>query len=135
MLKYLRIAVTVLSLTACVLLIVLWVRSYWWADIVTWGLSSGPGYMFGSTNGEVSAARFPSRKGAVSLGWHAWTNPADGRRAWSTSESATFIGFRYGTFFTVVPQWFIVALSAAVAAAPWIQWPISGPRDSAFALY
>jgi hypothetical protein len=105
-----------------VLLIALWVRSYWWEDIVTWGLSSGPGYMFGSINGEVSAARFSSRNGTVSLGWRAWTNPADGRRAWSTSESATFIGFRYGTFFTVVPQWFIVALSAAVAAAPWIQW-------------
>jgi hypothetical protein len=77
--------------------------------------------MFGSSNGELSAARFRSRNGNVSLGWHAWTNPADGRRAWSTSESATFIGFGYGSFFTVVPKWFIVALSAAVAAAPWIQ--------------
>src|SRR5688572_24026902 len=32
MLKYLRIAVTALSLTACVLLIALWVRSYRWSD-------------------------------------------------------------------------------------------------------
>jgi hypothetical protein len=31
-LKYLRIAVTALSVTACVLLIALWVRSYWWVD-------------------------------------------------------------------------------------------------------
>jgi hypothetical protein len=35
MLKSLRIAVTTLSLTACVLLIALWVRSYWWADRCT----------------------------------------------------------------------------------------------------
>jgi hypothetical protein len=34
MLKYLRIAVTALSLTACVLLIALWVRSYWLRDEV-----------------------------------------------------------------------------------------------------
>ena len=34
MLKYLRIAVTVLSLTACVLISALWVRSYWWNDTV-----------------------------------------------------------------------------------------------------
>jgi hypothetical protein len=34
MLKYLRIAVTALSVTACVLLIVLWVRSYWRFDTV-----------------------------------------------------------------------------------------------------
>jgi hypothetical protein len=34
MLKYLRIAVTALGLTACVLLVALWVRSYWWVDAV-----------------------------------------------------------------------------------------------------
>jgi hypothetical protein len=32
MLKYVRIAVTALSLTACVLLVALWVRSYWHFD-------------------------------------------------------------------------------------------------------
>ena len=35
MLKYLRIAVTALSLTACVLLIALWVRSQNWQDRLT----------------------------------------------------------------------------------------------------
>ena len=34
--KYLRIGVTVLSVAACVLLIALWVRTYWW-----WEKSSG----------------------------------------------------------------------------------------------
>ncbi len=33
MLKYLRIAVTALSLTACVPVIALWVRSYTWIDV------------------------------------------------------------------------------------------------------
>jgi hypothetical protein len=47
--RYVRIAVTALSLTACVLLIALWVRSYWWADEVT--LASR--LMFGSSNGCV----------------------------------------------------------------------------------
>ena len=32
--QYLRIAVTVLSLTACVLLVALWVRSYWQLELV-----------------------------------------------------------------------------------------------------
>ncbi len=40
MLRYLRIAVTVLSLTACVLLIMLWVRSYWRQDCVHLRLSN-----------------------------------------------------------------------------------------------
>src|SRR5688572_20306712 len=39
MLKYLRIAVTALSLTACVLLIALWVRSYWRADRLHWSFA------------------------------------------------------------------------------------------------
>jgi hypothetical protein len=30
MLKYLRIAVTAVSLMACVLLVALWARRYWW---------------------------------------------------------------------------------------------------------
>jgi hypothetical protein len=34
MLKYLRIAVTAVSLTVCVLLVALWVRSYWICDVV-----------------------------------------------------------------------------------------------------
>jgi hypothetical protein len=38
MLKYLRIAVTALSLTACMLLVALWVRSYWRHDFVISGI-------------------------------------------------------------------------------------------------
>ncbi len=41
MLKYLRIAVTALSLTACVLLIALWVRSYWERDLLIGENASG----------------------------------------------------------------------------------------------
>jgi hypothetical protein len=39
MLKTLRIALTALSLTACVLLMVLWVRSYWRADRLHWSFA------------------------------------------------------------------------------------------------
>jgi hypothetical protein len=125
LLHYLRIAVTALCLTACVLLVALWARSYWWMDIATLGLSSGPGYMFGSMNGEVSAAKFPSREGAVSLGWHAWSNPAGGRRAWSTSDSSEFAGFRYGTFFAAMPHWLAILLMSLLGGVPWIRWRFS----------
>src|SRR5688572_18114996 len=40
MLKYLRIAVAGLSLTTCLLLIVLWVRSYFTGDAIEWRLSN-----------------------------------------------------------------------------------------------
>jgi hypothetical protein len=41
MLKYLRIAVTALCLTACVLLVALWVRSYWRIESGTLHLVGG----------------------------------------------------------------------------------------------
>ena len=40
MIRYLRIAFSVMCGIACVLLIALWVRSYWWADTV--GLAATP---------------------------------------------------------------------------------------------
>jgi hypothetical protein len=52
MLKYLRIAVTALSLTACVLLIALWVRSYYCLDVVR-GQLLNAGVQFVSTEGSL----------------------------------------------------------------------------------
>jgi hypothetical protein len=51
MLKYLRIAVTALSLTACVLLVALWVRSYWWVDAVYVAQTYSAGCMQGNMYG------------------------------------------------------------------------------------
>ena len=68
MLKYLRIAVTVLSLTACVLLTVLWVRSYWWVENVVGpsrgsfrlGVASSNGWLtVRYRNGKLSPQAFP----------------------------------------------------------------------------
>jgi hypothetical protein len=50
MLRYLRIAVTALSLTACALLIALWVRSHYRLDVVR-GQALGAGVQFVSTKG------------------------------------------------------------------------------------
>ena len=51
MLKYLRIAVTALSLTACVLLIALWVIGYVW-HITAWGGTRHTGVVVQSRRGE-----------------------------------------------------------------------------------
>ena len=53
MLKYLRIAVTALGLTACVLLIALWVRSYTWHDGVWGRFSEDRGFHLSSHEGRV----------------------------------------------------------------------------------
>src|SRR6476620_2501344 len=38
--RKLRIAFSATCLIACVLLIVLWVRSYWWYESVSWGVGA-----------------------------------------------------------------------------------------------
>src|SRR5687768_11154778 len=67
MLKYVRIAVTVLSLTACVLLIVLWVRSYFvWHSphgpvLGTWTvqINSLKGYLFIGVDNVTARRDYP----------------------------------------------------------------------------
>src|SRR5688500_11249350 len=54
MLKYLRIAVTALSLTACVLLVALWVRSYWQLELVYFQLFDNPEVAGTSFRGHIS---------------------------------------------------------------------------------
>jgi hypothetical protein len=138
MLKYLRIAVTVLSLTACVLLIALWVRSYWWIDNLyvkvpdpQWNLviSSGLGGTIWYTN------QYPS--------WSpAWTH-----RYWRTQSNTVaaetegldvlwFYNLYNFKFFSlpgepywsrqlVLPHWLFIAAFTAIAVAPWIHWRFS----------
>src|SRR5687767_11386334 len=67
MLKYLRIAVTALSLTACVLLIALWVRSYWWMDNVWGPVTETKRLVTGSITGWLQF-RLDDRKGEAH--WH-----------------------------------------------------------------
>jgi hypothetical protein len=55
MLKYLRIAVTALSLTACLLLVALWVRSYWVFSQTQW-VSASRTIDFRSYRGQFGAA-------------------------------------------------------------------------------
>jgi hypothetical protein len=96
MLHYLRIAVTALSLTACVLLIALWVRSYWPQDSIGTGIQSHAGEL------EVK-----SRKG--------WFHV----RAFD-SQPRTF-GWPYRTLFKV-PYLIPVFIAAALAIIPWMRW-------------
>jgi hypothetical protein len=124
MLKYLRIAVTVLSLTACVLLVALWVRSYWRTDYA-WG--------WVATN---HTFHLISREGR-------WCFAVD------QDDETDFdkpIGIRFGYIFLppvieptgrlgfggswfdvrhwslIAPHWFLVLFFAAATATHWLPW-------------
>jgi hypothetical protein len=122
MLKYPRIAVTALSLTACALLVALWVRSYWWIDVI----------MRGTTSRNTTVVAISSNYGGVVFyrvvepNWvippemiNRWGYSSDKAAPgnplfdWTVSSRETRVEF---------PIWVPALLAASLAAAPWIRW-------------
>jgi hypothetical protein len=115
MVNYIRIAVTALNLTACVLLIALWVRSYRWHDSLGGPVSATRVVMAWSIRGELY---FQSYEHSPYL-WQV-------RRAPLILPGIAHSPFRFGGEFELIangfgiPHWFVVFATAALAAAPWI---------------
>jgi hypothetical protein len=122
MLKYLRIAVTALCLTACVLLALLWVRSYWRLDSTIGPLSKTTGFQVSSMEGRiwlqyaagleapVTSWEFFSRKESI-LGELEDDHPLNGPTFRVASNS--------GILEAVVPHWFLAIITAAIATVFW----------------
>jgi hypothetical protein len=107
--RKLRIAWSVLSGVACLLLMVLWVRSYWhnafFYDSVT-------------SNGFTSVQ---SSRGQI--GWlHIYSD-------WHPEDMETIAGFGWDysgdSWRAVCPLWFPVLIVATFATAPWLRWRFS----------
>jgi hypothetical protein len=127
--RKLRTAFSATCLIACVLLIVLWVRSYWWHDglmvrlvntrfvsimsgfgnlVVSVGDNGG----IGDDRWSYGSRRFDSkRKGSVD----------NDKKPLYTGVSLKRVRFGNATGI-VVPHLFAVLFSAALATAPWLRW-------------
>jgi hypothetical protein len=115
MLKYLRIAVTALSLAACVTLIALWVRSYWRHDSI--GVSETEIHSLRSRiviiadPGKHDFLR--TRSTPVSLEFLSSVYRLDNRWGFgSVNDSRMYV--------YVTPHWFYILMAVMVAATPWI---------------
>jgi hypothetical protein len=85
MLKYLRIAVTALSLAACVVMIALWVRSYTWTDAIRWRVSETGNLLLNSAPGKLSLSWFRGKL------WNgAWTTRSSQELAREQEEIPQF---------------------------------------------
>ena len=120
MLKYLRIAVTALSLTACVLLVALWVRSYWWTDrlILRYALSIDLQSRAGQQLINVYIYHLPQPDHRRIWHWRLTSRPAQKR-----DFPATYFRWYGGKsgLEVDVPHWCLVLVSGALAAAPWVK--------------
>jgi hypothetical protein len=153
MLKTLRIAVTALCLTECVLFVALWVRSYWTLDLVSRVTSTGQISSFGSNKGTVYFVRMPLAPvrgygggrgayggsyggGQLVAGYGRGMGGGFGPRpqGWQHSsgkvnERAGDENFQWeitgGKTKIKFPHWLIVLGASAMAAAPWVSYRFS----------
>ena len=127
MLKYLRIAVTVLSLTASVLLIALWVRSYSTKDICGLTFVNQKRCNYCAKQGRIFLTVFDYETSAWAIGK---------RREWDIRSEATssddakgephFYFEKFdGYYRMILPHLLLVVLGTTLAAIPWLPWRFS----------
>src|SRR5262245_14720252 len=134
--RKLRIAWSVVWGLLAVLLIVLWVRSYWWRDIVE-KLTASQRFQIESRTGRISFWQFNPGAGfrrppeylplllkAGSIGQFYSRCPvalASQRSYWNQASTMAF--GRFGTEsqrVTFIPYWFPALISATLATLPWL---------------
>jgi hypothetical protein len=126
--RKLRIAWSVFWGLACVLLIVLWVRSYFHGDDITWVLPDGECIRCDARRGELLVCRYPAIKlegdNRRTFSHQVNINPNVRPRDWPS----TYYGFAFaanylkdGIYVAILPQWITVAMFAVLAAVPWIR--------------
>jgi hypothetical protein len=102
-----------------VLLIVLWVRSYWWVDVVSGYHSKLLVFGLGSERGNVGCEWMSNLTSIFQVTeWRARSYPPGNEHITQfvyhyTPQGATIIG---------MPSWILVVTFVALAAAPWIRW-------------
>ncbi len=116
--RKLRIAWTVICGIACMLLIALWARSYWWADFVQpWRAHSVV---------SVQGTLFVDKK--IVLETSSTNIPAglvETNRFFAYSLQTQQFDFFPQSSGLAVPYWLIAASTAALAVAPWLPWRYS----------
>jgi hypothetical protein len=123
-LKHLRIAVTALSLTVCVLLVALWVRSYWYVDKAWVQVTPYVTVYIEITPGQFTFFSVSSIVALPPGDWEKFTFPVDQFFGEDNPHPSTPIVGKLSLSdgYLLIPAWLLVLLTASIAAAPWIKW-------------
>jgi hypothetical protein len=125
--RKLRIAFSACCGLAAVLLLVLWVRSYWWVEGFAVPLTSK--YYFGAASqpGCVGFAFHPMGQLSSSqirrfqrFQTETWLEPV--RRERLPNISRVWGTFNFRRYSYIVPDWFVLISLATLAAVPWFRW-------------
>jgi hypothetical protein len=126
--RKLRIAWSVGCAIAAVLLIVLWVRSYWWYDLLA--VHPHRPYGLGSYKGELvfACTNFPYSNWALQSKWTAHSYYITAKTPFplmiDDQPVKTTMGFGWFSFghslYVFVPHWFLMLATVPAASIPWI---------------
>ena len=126
MLKYLRITATALSLTACVLLIALWVRNFWWSDVAWTPLPGGWQVVIASADGQVEFgfSQAQNRRDVASWGLETYTASRNSAFEVLVPQKRVIRYHVFGNrnFALVLPHWLLTTVVLLLAIVPWIPW-------------
>jgi hypothetical protein len=131
--RNLRIAFSAACLIACVLLIGLWVRSYWWSDGVMGSISSTKTLVIGSGSGRFSVRVDDSTQPHRYSGRWRFDHTSLAAVEKSFKELGTTVSFRFPIFgFSgddfFFAHWFViipVAVLGLISSRPWLRWQFS----------
>src|SRR4051794_512322 len=117
-----KITWTVFCGIACVLLIVLWVRSYWRWD-AAWKFTPATELDIDTQNGEAFLRYFSPPVSTMKTTIGVGTKPALDIDVMPPNSHAGFCFRRGGQSIGLfVPFWFLTLITAPLAVAPWITW-------------
>jgi hypothetical protein len=120
-LKYLRIAVTALSVTACALFVALWVRSYRTVDMLYLHIPGAGPFKIESLEGRLALVRGHHTGWAV--GSHPlaqWQRRVELVRDFDAARNLG--GITIPTPIVSLPHWCLAIFAAVILALPWIKW-------------
>ena len=111
--RKLRIAFSATCGIACVLLIALWVRSYWWEDGLSFGITEKRGFWIFSTQGKVAVQYISFTDQEANISQWFIASYELGEAFWLSREivDSTVLGFYLMTkngFAVAVPHWFLL---------------------------
>ena len=120
--RKLRIAFSVGCGILCVLLIVLWARSYTWHDRLWGRFSDFQGFVLSSYEGRIQLAL---ERGLGIFPWRiVYAEPADRHGPPIYFPAIEFPLSTFGSFWAV-PYWLVFAVSSTLAIVPWLRWHFS----------
>src|SRR5688572_26181570 len=118
--RVLRIAVSSVCLLASVLLIVLWVRSYWRGDVFGFGF---PRYRQAYVQSEFGMFYVGTLPGELRQRFQSWRIDRGLDRGILYTNALGFgVARASGSPIIIMPQWFPAIASGFIATIPWVAW-------------